>query len=96
MAGFCLHAGPGQSVRCAACPGGGVTEFLKVRGLADPVDDGRDRRLKQAIAARFRDESEPMARPARIVTVEAIPRTASGKVIRAELTRTVPGVASGG
>ena len=47
-------------------------------------------------AARFRDESEPMARPARIVTVEAIPRTASGKVIRAELTRTVPGVASGG
>ena len=87
-------------VREAACFEIPDAEFGALIGLAvvpaDPVDDGRDRRLKQAIAARFRDESEPMARPARIVTVEAIPRTASGKVIRAELTRTVPGVASGG
>ncbi|WKG01706.1 fatty acid--CoA ligase FadD10 [Mycolicibacterium sp. HK-90] len=45
--------------------------------------------LKRAIAARFRRESEPMARPSEIVIVPQIPRTQSGKIMRTSLAATV-------
>lgn len=47
--------------------------------------------LKRRIAARYRRESESMARPSKIVIVADIPRTQSGKVIRATLAAALNG-----
>ncbi|OMB95093.1 acyl-CoA synthetase [Mycobacterium sp. NS-7484] len=64
-------------------------EFGALVGLAvvpdTDLDEAGVRKLKQAIAARFRQECEPMARPSTIVAVQEIPRTASGKIIRTSL-----------
>jgi long chain fatty acid CoA ligase FadD10 len=64
-------------------------EFGALVGLAvvasTTLDESAARKLKHAIAARFRQESEPMARPSTIGFVEQIPRTQSGKVMRASL-----------
>lgn len=72
-------------------------EFGALVGLAvvpsSPLDEAGARKLKQAIAARFRSESEPMARPARIEMAASIPRTQSGKVMRTALAATVTVVA---
>ncbi|RWA21664.1 fatty acid--CoA ligase FadD10 [Mycolicibacterium brumae] len=87
-------------VRQAACFEIPDPEFGALIGLAvvptAELDAKQIRRLKQAIAARFRQESEPMARPARICAVTEIPRTASGKVIRAELAAAADGAPTGG
>ncbi|OMC29616.1 acyl-CoA synthetase [Mycobacterium sp. GA-1841] len=68
-------------------------EFGAVVGLAvvpaTALDQTGARKLKQAIAARFRQESEPMARPSVITVVHEIPRTASGKIMRTSLAATV-------
>lgn len=70
-------------------------EFGALVGLAvvasTNLDESGARKLKQAIAARFRQESEPMARPSTIRLVQEIPRTQSGKILRASL-----GVTAGG
>ncbi|MGA5544675.1 fatty acid--CoA ligase FadD10 [Mycobacterium sp. NPDC051198] len=70
-------------------------EFGALVGLAVvtsmDIDDSGARKLKHAIAARFREESEPMARPSTIRFVQEIPRTQSGKIRRAAL-----GVVAGG
>lgn len=47
--------------------------------------------LKRRIAARYRRESESMARPSKIVIVRDIPRTQSGKVMRATLAAALNG-----
>lgn len=64
-------------------------EFGALVGLAVvtsmDIDDPGARKLKHAIAARFREESEPMARPSTIRFVQEIPRTQSGKIRRAAL-----------
>lgn len=64
-------------------------EFGALVGLAvvtsTSMDDSGARKLKHAIAARFRQESEPMARPSTIRFVQEIPRTQSGKIRRAAL-----------
>jgi long chain fatty acid CoA ligase FadD10 len=64
-------------------------EFGALVGLAvvasATLDESAARKLKHAIAARFRQESEPMARPSTIGFVEQIPRTQSGKIMRASL-----------
>lgn len=85
-----------DGVREAACFEIPDPEFGALVGLAvvptEPLDAAQTRGLKRDLAARFRRESEAIARPARIVTVAAIPRTpSSGKVIRAELARTAAG-----
>ncbi|MFV0496284.1 fatty acid--CoA ligase FadD10 [Mycobacterium sp.] len=76
-------------VREAACFEIPDAEFGALVGLAvvasTDLDESRQRNLKQAIAARYRRESESMARPSKIVLVTDIPRTASGKVMRASL-----------
>ncbi|WP_441957034.1 fatty acid--CoA ligase FadD10 [Mycolicibacterium houstonense] len=68
-------------------------EFGALVGLAvvptTKLDESAARRLKHAVAARFRQESEPMARPSAIVLVPEIPRTQSGKIIRTALAATV-------
>ncbi|MGW4101007.1 fatty acid--CoA ligase FadD10 [Mycobacterium sp. NPDC004974] len=70
-------------------------EFGALVGLAvvasANLDESGARKLKHAIAARFRKESEPMARPSTIRFVQEIPRTQSGKIVRAAL-----GVVAGG
>ncbi len=70
-------------------------EFGALVGLAvvasANLDESGTRKLKHAIAARFRKESEPMARPSTIRFVQEIPRTQSGKIVRAAL-----GVVAGG
>jgi long chain fatty acid CoA ligase FadD10 len=60
---------------------------VPARNLADPDV----RMLKQAIAARYRSESEPIARPSVIEIVADIPRTQSGKVMRASLAAALNG-----
>lgn len=64
-------------------------EFGALVGLAvvpsAPVDSEQERKLKQRIAAHFRTEAESAARPARIHLIAEIPRTQSGKVMRASL-----------
>jgi long chain fatty acid CoA ligase FadD10 len=64
-------------------------EFGALVGLAVVAsavsDEPAARKLKHAIAAHFRRESEPIARPSTIRLVEKIPRTQSGKVVRAAL-----------
>jgi long chain fatty acid CoA ligase FadD10 len=76
-------------------------EFGALVGLAvvasTRLDESAARKLKHAIAGRFRQESEPMARPSTIRFVPEIPRTQSGKIMRTSLgavagssTATVP------
>ncbi|MUL83482.1 MULTISPECIES: fatty acid--CoA ligase FadD10 [unclassified Mycolicibacterium] len=64
-------------------------EFGALVGLAvvasTILDESGARKLKHAIAARFRQESEPMARPSTIILVQEIPRTQSGKIMRTSL-----------
>lgn len=64
-------------------------EFGALVGLAvvasTTLDETAARKLQHAIAARFRQESEPMARPSTIRFVQQIPRTRSGKIIRTSL-----------
>ena len=82
-------------VRDAACFEIPNTEFGALVGLAviptTELDEPESRRLKQHIAATYRRESEPMARPSTIVIVDDIPRTQSGKVMRASLAAAVGG-----
>lgn len=80
-------------VREAACfeipdPEFGALVALAVVPSAD-LDESDARKLKQAIARRFRSESESMARPSTIVIVADIPRTQSGKVMRASLAAAI-------
>jgi len=76
-------------VREAACYEIPDAEFGALVGLAvvpsADLDDSQARKLKQAIAAHYRRESESAARPSKIVIVDDIPRTQSGKVMRASL-----------
>ncbi|OBI89280.1 acyl-CoA synthetase [Mycobacterium asiaticum] len=76
-------------VREAACYEIADQEFGALVGLAvvpsADLDETQTRKLKQAIAAHFRQESESAARPSTIAIVTAIPRTQSGKVMRASL-----------
>ncbi len=78
-----------DGVGAAACFEIPDAEFGALIGLAvipaGELDDVAVRKLKQAIAARYRAESESMARPSMITMVTEIPRTQSGKVIRAAL-----------
>lgn len=87
-------------VREAACFEIPDPEFGALIGLAvvpsEPLEERPARRLKQAIAARFRQQSESMSRPSMILTVASIPRTGSGKVIRTELAATAAEVCVGG
>ncbi|BCI79800.1 putative fatty-acid--CoA ligase FadD10 [Mycolicibacterium sp. TY66] len=82
-------------VGAAACFEIPDTEFGALIGLAvipsGELDEGQARKLKRAIAARYRAESESMARPSTITLVTEIPRTQSGKVIRAALAAAVHG-----
>lgn len=82
-------------VRAAACYEIPDAEFGALVGLAvvpaTDLDESEARKLKQAIAARFRQESESMARPSKIVIVADIPRTQSGKVMRASLAAMTSG-----
>ena len=77
-------------VREAACFEIPDDEFGALVGLAvvpsTSVGVEAARSLKHTIAARFRDEAEPMARPSTITFVRQIPRTPSGKVMRAALS----------
>ncbi|CRZ13401.1 fatty acid--CoA ligase FadD10 [Mycolicibacterium neworleansense] len=78
-------AGVGEAA-CYEIPDG---EFGALVGLAvvasTALDESAARKLKHAIAARFRQESEPMARPSTIRFVHQIPRTQSGKIMRTSL-----------
>jgi long chain fatty acid CoA ligase FadD10 len=82
-------------VREAACYEVPDPEFGALVGLAvvpsTHLDEPGARKLKGAIAARFRSESESMARPSTIVIVADIPRTQSGKVMRASLAAATTG-----
>lgn len=82
-------------IREAACYEVPDPEFGALVGLAvvpsRHLDEPEARKLKQAIAARYRIESESMARPSRIVIVADIPRTQSGKVMRASLAAAITG-----
>lgn len=76
-------------VREAACFEIPDKEFGALVGLAvvpaAQLDGRGAAQLKQRIAATYRHESESMARPSTIAVVEEIPRTKSGKVMRASL-----------
>lgn len=81
-----------SGVREAACyeipdPEFGARVGLAVVAATD-VDETGARKLKQTVAARFRQESESIARPSTIVLVAEIPRTQSGKVMRTALAAT--------
>jgi long chain fatty acid CoA ligase FadD10 len=82
-------------VGAAACYEIPDAEFGALIGLAvvpvGELDDGEVRKLKQAIAARYRAESDSMARPSTITLVAEIPRTQSGKVIRSALAAVAHG-----
>jgi long chain fatty acid CoA ligase FadD10 len=84
-----------SGVREAACYEIPDAEFGALVGLAvvpsTELDESEARKLKQAIAARFRQESESMARPSTITIVRDIPRTQSGKVMRTSLAATISG-----
>ncbi|MDO3400291.1 fatty acid--CoA ligase FadD10 [Mycolicibacterium neoaurum] len=86
-------AGAVPGVRDAACFEIPDDEFGALVGLAvvaaTDLDDTGERKLKQAIAAHYRSESETIARPARIDLVSSIPRTQSGKVMRTSLATSV-------
>jgi long chain fatty acid CoA ligase FadD10 len=70
-------------------------EFGALLGLAvvpsTDLDDSGVKSLKHAIAARFRQEAESAARPSKIMIVADIPRTQSGKVMRASLAAATTG-----
>jgi len=87
-------------VREAACFEIPDEEFGALVGLAVvpalDLDESEARRLKQAIAARFRHESESAARPSTIVIVAEIPRTQSGKVMRTSLAAAINGAVARG
>lgn len=78
-----------SGVREAACYEIPDAEFGARVGLAvvpsAELDKSTVIELKQRIAARYRRESESIARPSTIVIVTDIPRTQSGKVMRASL-----------
>ncbi|OYN76040.1 fatty acid--CoA ligase FadD10 [Mycolicibacterium sphagni] len=80
-------------VRQAACYEIPDPEFGALVGLAvvpaASLDEPETRTLKQTIAATFRREAESMARPSAIVIVTDIPRTQSGKVMRASLATSI-------
>ena len=80
-------------VREAACYEIADEQFGARVGLAvvpsAELDDPAANKLKQKIAAHYRRESESVARPSTIVIVDDIPRTSSGKVMRASLAATV-------
>ncbi|WP_205875780.1 fatty acid--CoA ligase FadD10 [Mycobacterium camsae] len=82
-----------EGVREAACYEIPDPEFGALVGLAvvpsAELDEPAARKLKQLIAARFRHQSESMARPSTIAIVSEIPRTQSGKVMRASLAASV-------
>lgn len=82
-----------EGVREAACYEIPDSEFGALVGLAvvpsAELDESAARKLKQTIAARFRQQSESMARPSTIAIVSEIPRTQSGKVMRASLAAAV-------
>lgn len=76
-------------VRDAACYEIPDDEFGALVGLAvipmADLDKAQARELQKAIAARFREQAESIARPSRILIVKEIPRTPSGKVMRSSL-----------
>jgi len=82
-----------SGVREAACYEIPDTEFGALVGLAvvpsEELDETGARKLKQSVAAHYRCEAESMARPSTIVIVAEIPRTQSGKVMRASLAAAV-------
>lgn len=82
-------------VREAACYEIPNVEFGALLGLAvvpsTDLDDSGVKNLKHTIAARFRQEAESAARPSKIVVVADIPRTHSGKVMRASLAAATTG-----
>ncbi len=82
-------------VREAACYEIPDTEFGALVGLAvvpaRELAEADARALKHAIAACYRRESESMARPSVIEIVADIPRTQSGKVMRASLAAALNG-----
>lgn len=89
-------------VREAACYEIPDPEFGALVGLAvvpavpcQDLDEPAARKLKQVIAARFRCQSESAARPSTIAIVDEIPRTPSGKVMRASLAASVGGAKAG-
>jgi long chain fatty acid CoA ligase FadD10 len=88
-----------SGVREAACYEIPDPEFGALVGLAvvplTHLDESEARKLKQAIAARFRQESESMARPSTITIVRDIPRTQSGKVMRTSLAAATSGDMAG-
>lgn len=86
-------------VREAACFEIPDAEFGALVGLAvvasADLNEAESRKLKHTIAARYRNESESVARPSTIVIVTDIPRTQSGKVMRASLASAVDQGAAG-
>ncbi|MFA4084601.1 fatty acid--CoA ligase FadD10 [Mycobacteroides salmoniphilum] len=74
-------------------------EFGALVGLAvvptAQLDGPGTAELKQRIAAKYRHESESMARPSIIAVVEDIPRTQSGKVMRSSLAAKLTGAPTG-
>lgn len=82
-----------SGVREAACYEIPDAEFGALVGLAvvasADLEESAARKLKHMIAARYRAESESMARPSTIVIVDEIPRTQSGKVMRASLAAAI-------
>lgn len=84
-----------DGVKEAACYEIPDEEFGALVGLAvvasTTLDESAARKLKHAVAARFRRECEPMARPSTIRLVQEIPRTQSGKIVRASLGVTADG-----
>lgn len=86
-------------VREAACYEIPDEEFGALVGLAvvpsTDLDASAVTGLKQRIAATYRRESESMARPVTIAVVAEIPRTQSGKVMRASLAAALSGLQAG-
>ncbi|QLL08786.1 fatty acid--CoA ligase FadD10 [Mycobacterium vicinigordonae] len=86
-------------VQEAACYEIPDAEFGALVGLAvvaaTALDETEERKLKHAVAARFRQESEATARPSTIMLVADIPRTQSGKVMRASLAARVTDTQAG-
>ncbi|KLO32566.1 fatty acid--CoA ligase FadD10 [Mycobacterium haemophilum] len=84
-----------SGVREAACYEIPDAHFGALVGLAvapsAELDESQAIELKRRIAACYRRESESIARPSKIVIVADIPRTQSGKVMRARLAATLNG-----
>ncbi|AKN17009.1 acyl-CoA synthetase [Mycobacterium haemophilum DSM 44634] len=88
-----------SGVREAACYEIPDAHFGALVGLAvvpaAKLDESQALELKRRIAACYRRESESMARPSKIVIVADIPRTQSGKVMRATLAAVLNGEQAG-